>query len=275
MIQKSMSEQEVKDALSAWFQPTAKSSNSSEYGSLIANSVTAYERKWKRQMPASTKTILKQSFEKMTQIFQNRDRMPREAILSAVSDVSKVDNPIALAYNLMSILIPNFAYTEVIGIQPIPTKESPVFYPQIIANEDRNNTKKGDVLLGSTNWHMSNNYTTNQVADTFDLDTDVAQSIMVSEGNTTPETLALQVTIEDTGTYVIFDDGKGLLVPVDGVTADPAGTVNYETGAVNFELDDFYQVKQVLNGYNIDQVLSSSVAGYINKEISGNGLQEG
>jgi hypothetical protein len=36
-----------------------------------------------------------------------------------------------------------------------------------------------------------------------------------------------------------------------------------------YNLDNFYQVKQVLSGYNIDQVLSTSLAGFINKEISG------
>jgi hypothetical protein len=34
-------------------------------------------------------------------------------------------------------------------------------------------------------------------------------------------------------------------------------------------MDDFFQVRQVLAGYDIDRVLSTSVAGYINKEISG------
>ena len=319
MVGKVLTEQDLKQALGQRFQ-AAPGSNPAMYGDLIAQSSAVYEQKWKRKMPASTKAILQQSFDRMTSIFQNRDHVSKEAILSAVSDVAKVDNPITLAYNLMSILIPNFAYTEVIGIQPIPTKESPVFYPRISANEDRNNVAKGSVLLGSTNWIESNNFTTNQVNSEFTVDTvNTTQTYTAVEGNITPGSLALQVYLAPASNYVVFDDGNGNLIPIDGVTDDPAGTVDYATGAITlelaaappvdstisaryryefsldtkpaqavlewvtgkvraepyrvrtiYELDDFFQVKQVLNGYNIDQVLSSSVAGYINKEISGN-----
>ena len=323
MIEKKMSEQDVKDALTSRFQSvgTASGSSPSVYGKLIANSVAAYEQKWKRRMPESTKAILMQSFDKMTQIFQNRDRMSKESILSAVSDIAKVDNPITLAYNLMSILIPNFAYTEVIGIQPIPTKESPVFYPRIVANEDRNNVVKGSVLLGSTNWCETNNFTTNQVNAPITVAAATTQTYTkpATEGAFSPGSVVLYFYDGVASNYVIFDDGKGGLIPIDGITDDPAGTVDYANGIITlellavpdpaaelsaryryefdaetkpaqailewvtervraepyrirtiYELDDFFQVKQVLNGYNIDQVLSSSVAGYINKEISGN-----
>ena len=36
-----------------------------------------------------------------------------------------------------------------------------------------------------------------------------------------------------------------------------------------YSLDNFYAAKKVLQNYNLDEVLSSSLAGYINKEISG------
>jgi len=316
---KGMSEQEMKDQLSSRFQPAA-GSNPSMYGDLIASASSLYEQKWKRRMPASTKAILQQSFDKMSRIFQDRDHVSRETIQSAVSDIAKVDNPITLAYNLMSVLIPNFAYTEVIGVQPIPTKESPVFYPQIVANDDRNGVEKGQTLLGSTNWSESNSYTTNQNKGDFTVDTvNTTQTYTVAEANIIPGSLALEIYLDSVGNYVVLDNGKGGLIPVATVTDDPAGTIDYETGAITlkllaapaagstisaryryefvagtkpaqaaltwitgkvraepyrvrtiYELDDFFQVKQVLNGYNIDQVLSSSVAGYINKEISGN-----
>lgn len=320
MIEKTMSEQDVKNALSSRFKTAASvtGSDQSKYSNLIANSLAAYEQKWKRKMPESSKTILLQSFDKMTGIFQNRG-VSRESILSAVSDIAKVDSPITLAYNLMSILIPNFTYTEMIGIQPIPTKESPVFYPRIAANEDRNNVVKGSVLLGSTNWNESNSFTTNQVNSDFTVAAATTQTYTAPEANITAGSLAVQINLVGIGSAVVFDDGSGNLIAVTGFTADPAGTVDYTTGEITlelaaappvdstisaryryefsadtkpaqailqwitgkvraepyrvrtiYELDDFFQVKQVLNGYNIDQVLSSSVAGYINKEISGN-----
>ena len=319
MIEKDMNEKNVKAALSSRLQGISASSNNQVFSGVLANSLALYQRKWKREMPASTKGVLMQSLDKMTGSLLNRG-VSKEAIMSATSDVSKVDNPITLAYNLMSILIPNFAYTEVIGIQPIPTKEAPIFYPRIAANEDRNNVAKGTSLLGSTNWCESNSFTTNQVKSNLTISTTGTTSTFTApEGNITPNSVGIQLNLAGLGTYVILDDGKGSLIPIDGVTDANAGTVNYATGVVSlvlaatpaagstgnvkyryefsadtkpaqailewvssliraepyrirtiYQLDDFFQIKQVLNGYDIDSVLSSSVAGYINKEISGN-----
>ena len=321
-IKEGLNETGVREALSSRFQNVSASVSTKGagiYGNLLAQSSAAYQRKHKKDMPASTKAVLLQSLDKMTQIFQNRDHFSKEAITSAVTDITKVDNPITLAYNLMSILIPNFAYTEAIGIQPIPTKESPIFYPRIAANESRNNVPKGTTLLGSTNWCESNSFTTNQVKSSVTLGSSTDVTIAAPEENITPGSLVVQLNLAGVGSFLVFDDGNGNLVPVTGVTATPAGTVNYTTGTGTltlaatppvgstasakyryefaegtkpaqavlewvtekvraepyrvrtiYELDDFFQVKQVLNGYDVDSVLSSSVAGYINKEISGN-----
>jgi hypothetical protein len=294
--------------------------NADLHGDLLAQSAAAYEKRWHKKMSDGQRAALSQSFNRMTHTLINRDHIDRGAIMSAVSDISKVDNPITLLYNLMSILIPNFAYTEVIGIQPLPTKKAPIFYPQILANEDRNNVAKGSVLLGSTNWNESNNYSTNRVKNSVAVPASgTAVAFTAPEGNIRAGTVVITLNFAAFGTAYVFDDGEGKLVPVAGITGDPAGTVDYATGAValtlaaegvpatdtitvdyrydfaddtkpaqavlkwesdfieaepwrlrsTYDLDDFYQVKQVLSGYNIDNVLSTSLAGYINKEISG------
>jgi hypothetical protein len=321
---KTLSESEVRSGLASRLQSIGSSASSGAYGSLLTKAVSSYETKWKRKMPDSIKGVLLNSFDQMSRILQTRDRYSKEAIQSAIAaDVSKVDNPITLAYNLMSILIPNFAYTELLGVQALPTKVSPIFYPQISANESRNNVQKGDKLLGSTNWCTNNTFTTNKVKAPVTLVAGAAQTFTASEGSIIAGSLAFEVTLAG-GTAIVFDDGEGKLVSVVGVTdaANP-GTVDYATGAVTltlaagivptgvvaqyryefddsygtsrtkpaqavlewvtrqvkaepyrirtvYNMDDFFQVKQVLNNYNIDQVLSSSVAGLINKEVSGN-----
>jgi hypothetical protein len=65
-----------------------------------------------------------------------------------------------------------------------------------------------------------------------------------------------------------FSDGTK---PAQAVLGWSTKTVRAEPYRVRtiFNMDDFFQVKQVLAGYDIDKVLSTSVAGYINKEISG------
>jgi hypothetical protein len=317
MIKGTMSEQEAKSQLTARFKGISQ--DSGHLGNFLAQSVASYEEKKRRKMPESSKAILLQSFNQMTQVMQNQRGLSKEAIMSAISDISKVDNPITLAFNLMSILIPNFTYTEIMGLQPIPTKESPIFFPQIIANESRNNVAAGSVLLGSTNWNESNDFTTNHVTMAMTVTASSKNvTFTAPEGSIIPGSVFIQLNINTVGSVFVTDNGEGGLVAVSGFTdAAAPGTVNYSAGTVamllaanatandsasigyryeltdtmkpaqavigwstskvraepyrirtKFNLDDFFQVKQVLSGYDIDKVLNTSVAGYINKEIS-------
>ena len=232
-----MTREEAQAKLNATFQ-SINSKVDPMHNNLIAQSRDAYAKRWGHSMSAAKEAVLKNSITQVQQILQNRG-MSREAIMSATSDISKVDNPISMLYNLMSILIPNFAYTEVCAIQPMPTEESPIFYPQITANENRNNITKGTALLGSTNWAKSNTYTTNKVNR---LSTDAADGPVVSgtdvtftapEGSMIPDTI--EVTVSGVADAFTLDNGKGLINPVANVIA--SGTVDYDTGTVSITLD--------------------------------------
>ena len=322
-----MTREEAQQKLNATFQ-SINSKVDPMHNNLIAQSRDAYAKRWGQKMSPAKEACLKNSLNQVNQIMMNRG-VSREAIMSATADISKVDNPIAMLYNLMSILIPNFAYTEVCAVQPMPTETSPIFYPQITANENRNNVTKGTALLGSTNWAKDNTYSTNKVNR---LSTDAADGPVVSGVNVTftaPEGTILantvEVTVSGAADGFTLDDGKGAIKPVAGVIV--SGTVDYATGTVaitldaaasgadvgikyrydwaiasdgsgqipaqvvfewvskiitaqpyrlrsTYALDNFYAAKQVLGGYDIDQVLSTSLGGYINKEISCNVFDE-
>ena len=300
------------------------------HNNLIAQSRDAYAKRWGHQMSKAKEAILKNSLTQTNRILQSRG-ISSAAIKSAVADISNVENPIAMLYNLMSILIPNFAYEEVCAIQPMPTKESPIFYPQITANEDRNNITKGTALLGSTNWAANSTYSTNKINRTSD---DAEDGPVVSGTDVTftaPEGSILantvEVTISGVADAFTLDDGKGAIKPVLNVIS--AGTVDYANGTVSitldaaaadatvaikyrydwgnesasadmkqkpaqvvfewlskpivanpyrlrstYNLDNFYAAKQVLGGYDIDQVLATSLGGLFNKEISCNVFDE-
>ena len=289
---------------------------------LVSQAVVSYERKHGVKMSPEKKSVLVNSINHMEEILSKRG-VTREQIASAVSDLSQVENPITMLFTLMSIIIPNFAYGEAIGIQPMPTAKSPVYFPVIEANEERNGVSKGEQLLGASNWNTKNTYSTNRnVVDmTATVGASSTFSHTVTEANIIPGTVAVTLVIPGKGTFIITDDGKGAIPEVAGATTG-AGTVSYATGAVSFtlaaalnnsgngdtialsyrynftegtkpaqvvfkwadrlieafpyrlrstyELDNFYAAKQVLNGFDIDAVMSSSLAGYINKEISGN-----
>lgn len=300
------------------------------HNNLIAQSRDAYAKKWGHSMSKAKEAVLKNSLLQTNRILQGRG-ITSQAIKSAVADISNVDNPISMLYNLMSILIPNFAYEEVCAIQPMPTKKSPIFYPQITANEDRNNVTKGTALLGATNWATDNTYSTNKVVrkSTDEEDAPVVSGTDVTftapEGSILPNTV--EVTISGVADAFTLDDGEGAINPVFNVIT--SGDVNYKTGEVTitldaaasdadvaikyrydwgaesasadmkkkpaqivlewaskdivanpyrlrstYNLDNFYAAKNVLGGYDIDQVLNTSLGGLINKEISCNAFDE-
>lgn len=294
----------------------------SMHNNLIAQSRDAYAKRWGKKMSPEKEAILKNSLTETNRILLKRPGMTKEAIKSAVADISDVENPISMLYNLMSILIPNFAYTEVCAVQPMPTKESPIFYPQITANDNRNTVTKGTALLGSTNWAAENTYSTNKtVGDATVSGTDV--TFHAPEGSIVPG--SLEVTVTGAANGFALDDDDGNVTPVANVIT--SGTVDYKNGDVSitldaaasgaavsikyrydwsatsdgtgqkpaqivfewvsktikanpyrlrstYALDNFYAAKQVLGGYDIDQVLGTSLGGYINKEISCNIFDE-
>lgn len=299
------------------------------HNNLISQSRDAYAKRWGKAMSREKEAILKNSLEQTNRILMARG-VTKEAIKSAVADIGKVDNPIAMLYNLMSILIPNFAYTEVCAVQPMPTEKSPIFYPQITANETRNNITKGTALLGSTNWASESNYTTNKISRSSEDAEDGPEVSGTDVTFTAPEGSILPNTMEVTLSGVVdaftLDDGKGNVNPVLNIIT--SGTVDYDTGTVSitldaaaadatvaikyrydwaqtsdgqgvnkpaqavfewtskeivahpyrlrstYALDNFYAAKQVLGGYDIDQVLATSMGGLINKEISCNIFEE-
>jgi hypothetical protein len=333
-----------------------KNKVSGMFGDVIAQACSAYERKYHERMPVAKQQMLIQAFNYFGE-HPPTQGVTREMILSAAQDIAKVDNPLSFMMAMMSIIIPNFAYTEVVGIQNMPTKESPIFIPQISATQARNGFNPGDSLLGATNWAAADNYTTNQFT---------APATVAQVGTAAPYTYTLTLTIPAgtvPGTVLVSargfaiggvasplsfqDDTKGGFLPdpylasssvsipyiaggsvvlsLDASvqlatvianasatlfsTSDPDAipgnniiqtfdtTNGYEIqhpyGVQNpaqvtlewntipcvaipyrvrsqYSLDNYYAAKQVLAGYDIDAVMATSLAGLINKEISGN-----
>lgn len=230
-----MNREEAQNALNSRFEKISKQTDSI-HGDMIAQARSAYAKRWGKNMSAAKEAILKQSMNQFTQVLSNRG-MSRQAIQSAVTDVANVDNPVSMLYNLMSILIPNFAYTEVLGVQPIPTKVAPIFFPQITANEDRNGIKKGTKLLGSTNWCKTNTYSTNKNIQEMTVE-GTTVSCTIATKPLIKKSIIVKLAIGD-NTYVLVDDGEGKLVPTAGADISAVidtATVDYRTGAVAITL---------------------------------------
>ena len=231
------------------------------HNDLIAQSRNAYARKWGKQMSDCKVALLKNSLTHTNQILQSRG-ISSQAIKSAAADISDVNNPIAMLYNLMSILIPNFAYQEVCAIQPLPTKDSPIFYPQLTANETRNNITKGTALLGSTNWASESNYSTNKITrrSTDAEDGPVVDGTSVTftapEGTILPDTVV--VTISGVADAVTLDNGEGAINPVLNVIAN--GTVDYKHGIIAITLDAAASDATVAINYRYDWGAASASA---------------
>ena len=72
------------------------------HNNLIAQSRDAYAKRWGTSMSKAKEAILKNSLTQTNRILQSRG-ISAQAIKSAVADISNVENPIAMLYNLMSI----------------------------------------------------------------------------------------------------------------------------------------------------------------------------
>lgn len=220
-----MTADEAREKLNQRFQNISNSTDTL-HSNMIASSRRAYAKKFGHNMSAAKEAVLKNSVQQMTNKLIGRGHT-RQEIASAVADISKVDNPISMLYNLMSILIPNFAYEEVVGIQPMPTKESPVFFPQITANTTRNGVTAGDKLLGATNWETSNNYTTNKTSEDGNLDAATTQTITLA---TAPEvgSIVVKLTIDGTD-YTLIDNYKGGFTGLNTVITAASYDANAKT----------------------------------------------
>jgi len=290
------------------------------HGDLLARATSAYEGRRRKTMSPALKAILQKTLIENTRMLQQQGKDQR-AIQSAAEDLTSVDNPISMLFNLASILVPNYAFNEVVGVQPMPSDPAPIFYPQLTAAEARNNVASGDVLLGSTAWNQHLNFTQSKITRALDVDAKAAIDFTASELNIKKGSVRVSLNLVGIGTFVTTDDGKGVLKAISGISA--AGTVNYDTGDVDanflaatpagstgsityryepapgtkpaqakfewasrsvhsdrysirsvYGLENFYAARQVLADYNIDEAMATSLAGYINAEISENIFDE-
>lgn len=314
-----MNETQVRDRLGKVFQQINQNTPVF-HGDIVSKANAAYELKHKRALSPMAKAVLQQSLIQATQsmIQQGKDR---RAIQSAAEDPTAVDNPISMLFNLISILVPNYAFQEVVGVQPMPSDPSPIFYPQLVAAESRNGVSAGTVLLGSTNWNTNMHYTTNKISQS--VTTAAASLSLALTKAPIAGKLRVILHITSVGDVVLFgnSDNTGFtntsefsdyvdtaaiteaggvytiaIAMQTGVTATMDATYSYvltdKPAQARFEfatktvtsdpykirstysLENFYAAKQVLADYNIDEAMATSVAGYINAEISQNILDE-
>jgi len=343
-------------------QSAQDAKNMETFGPLVAMADLMYrDANGGEPLSATRQSILLSTLEHQAQLtIAKNPNISRELLVSSVLDkdtakrliksgliasaptmaenVAGVDTPVAMLYNLLSVLVPNFAYMEAAAVQPMPTEQAPIFYPNLIANTQRNGQNVGDSLLSPTVWNANNWFTSNRykngVATVTAGQKNVTYTVPIfpmlpSEnlaGSTTAtskvlaQNLTITVTILGAPNTVLVtsDDGRGNIIPVNGTLNNiNSGTVNYQTGVVSYVmnsnivgtdvhaydyrfdldqqapvqalfefstiqvnsyprrirskygLDNFYAAKKVLQNYNLDEVMSSSLAGYINKEISG------
>ena len=231
-----MTEAQAKDKLQVLFGGISDKAQASGFGDLISQACSAYQKSRKKEMDPMRKAILTNGMTQLQEKLVSKGTTVAQ-IKSAVSDISNINNPITLMYNLMSIIVPSFTYMEVLGVQPMPTKKSPIIYPEIDANTDRNGVTKGTPLLGSSNWLAQNNYSNGKIKDSGALAASTSQTFNLTQKPVVPGSVSLKIvqTISGEKTYIdLFDDGKGSLGVITGLVT--ASTINYETGVITVTL---------------------------------------
>jgi hypothetical protein len=320
---KERNEDSIKSLISQRLEQGHKIAEKDEWKDFIKQSCSAYHDYKQTNMPEFRKAILANSLERFREVCVAKG-ISKQAIREAAENISDVENPISMMFNLMAILIPNFAYMDFAGVQPMPTEESPIFFPTLEANTDRNGVTKGTSLLGAFGWSPNHNYTSNRWTKVPLSVTNASPTVTYTavNGPIKPGSIKIKVVIANGGTPLtsyIVDDKAGNLIVQTGtlvlvgassvvdydaktititkstnfVTGDTAMLMEYRYDLNAYEpaqvlykwstismgaepyrirsmysLDNYYAVKQVLKDYDIAQAMSTTIAGYINKEIS-------
>lgn len=152
---------DLRRILASKIETQVKTAQAGPYGDLLAQASQAYEQRFRTKMPEMRQAILLNNYEQIAQRLKSSG-MPSEFIKSAVENIGDVSNPIAMLFQMVSVLVPNFSYMDVVATQPMPTADSPIFFPQLSANTTRNGVTEGDKLLGGTAWEAKNDYTANR-----------------------------------------------------------------------------------------------------------------
>jgi hypothetical protein len=152
---------EIKRILASRVESVQKSVQTGPYAPLMSAAMVAYEERYKQKMPEMRQQILVNNYEQLYQRLTSSG-LPREFIKSAVENIADVTNPIAMLFQMVSVLVPNFSYMDVAAVQPMPTKDSPIFFPQLQANTTRNGITSGAQLLGGNHWEATNDFTANR-----------------------------------------------------------------------------------------------------------------
>lgn len=305
-----MNEQDVRNKLSQTFSTIAQKTPSF-HGDIVSRTVAAYESRHKKAMAPTVKAILQNTLTQNTNMLRQQGK-DMQAIQSAAEDPTQVDNPISMLFNLVSILVPNYAFNEVVGVQPMPSDPAPIYYPQLVAADSRNGVTAGDVLLGSTNWNNSMSYTTNKMSQSDTLEANTSKAINFTK-TPLPGKVRVTITMSGAGTFVLegnadntgFVNASAYSAYVTTATLSSSAVTLQTTAAADvvvsyrysltdkpaqarfefatktitadpyrlrsiYSLENFYAAKQILADYNIDEAMATSVAGYINAEISQN-----
>jgi len=204
----------------------------SKYGERITEAMVAFEKTHGKPMPEMRQALLANALEQYSMRLK-QSNLSEQFIKEASESVGDVTNPISLMYALISILVPNFAYEDAAGVQPMPTEESPIFFQQLTANTARNGVAKGAQLLGSGNWNTNNLYTSNRnkeaivgAASPWTLAPAVGGSALV--GGIVPGSVKVK-----TDTILLKDNKLGGFTVVSGTCTLGAATINYTTGAIS------------------------------------------
>ncbi len=206
---------------------------------LIEKAKATYLTSSGSKMSEVKQVLLAQAYERAFLLASSKNQgLTREHIISATQNLKNVDNPAAYIFALLDAVIPNLTYADVVAVAPMVTPKSPIYFPQLTANDSRNGITKGDKLLGATNWNSNNFYTSNRYRN---YSVDLTEAVGNSTISFTLEAPAfpiyenqVRVVYTQAGStpkvYNFVDNGSG------GFVNNPAladsGSIDYSDGKV-------------------------------------------
>lgn len=138
-------------------------SHEKEYAKVLAASSEYYRKTRGTDIPEVQKAII------IDGLIKASDRLKGPGMDAYIKSASEnpfdVDNPVAVLFSMISILVPNLAYMDAAMVQPQETETSPLYKLNLVAADTRNGVTAGQNLLGADGYNRNNYYSSGRYRD--------------------------------------------------------------------------------------------------------------
>lgn len=151
--------------------------------------------------------------------------------------ISNMGNFIDYGLGIITAVMPSLIANEIVSVQPLKARNGEIFYLQYNYGSNKSGAKVGDAMLSPFTGPAANeSYTSERTTEALGKLTTSTTSLKANLSYLPLTPGSVEISIGD---GIVVDDGKGALAvkPNTTFTEFKEGTINYDSGEINLELN--------------------------------------